>query len=253
MGMRKGLASLTLLLFAALPCLGQTMPGASSGSAQSWAWGLDASIEMGGMFILDSSGFDAMARDGYGSIGRDSITALFTLGAVLSRPRIVDLCLNLSYLGGGSFVWSEMFGHPEWEFSLYSDSLGIQLEIHPTLAFLHGIEPFAGAGWSLTNGLVDEVGDGFVRGWGPYVMGGLELFNDFGLKRTFLDRSGGTFFGLRASVYYRFPYAYSFKVGAFPDPSPAIVDYFSDSFPARSLAFGIGLYIGYAGWPLGGR
>jgi hypothetical protein len=218
-------------------------------SASGWYWGFGGSIEAGGIYVLESAGLDAVARAGYGTLGRDSITAIFSLEGVLSRPGIVDIGLGLSYLGGGSIVWSDCFGHLGDSFCFYPDSLAVQAEVRPTFAFLGGVQPFVGGGYSLTNGLVDDVGDGFVNGWGPFVMGGLDLFSSFGMKNPVFAYQDGFFFGLRASVTYRFPYAYGFKVdGGLSDP--AMSDFFGGTFSATNLSFGIGLAIGAAPTPL---
>ncbi|HCM26358.1 MAG TPA: hypothetical protein DIC34_07430 [Treponema sp.] len=235
----------------------EAAPGAAPGA---WRFGLMGTIEMGGMSVR-GSGFDRIEENGYGTISGDSVVALFSGGCFFRKPEIVDVAFLFSYLAGGSFVWDGILGIQGSSFSLYGDSLAAQVEFHPLFPFLNGIRPFAGAGYSLTNGLVDEIGDGFVSGTGPFALAGLDVVSWFGKPNALFSDDGKGFAALRLSLYYRIPYEYDFKLGwnefssnySGAAPIDDLKDFFSGSFPAESIAFGIGLSIGFSPWVLGGK
>lgn len=225
-------------------------------------WGFSGSIEMGGL-RLSGEGFDLVRDEGYGTVGTESIIALFSAGVDYRRPEVFDLSLTFSYLAGGSFVWQNLFGDIGSEFSLFGDSLGIQVEIQPLFPWLQGFHPFIGGGWSLTNGLVDEIGEGFVRGSGPFVVGGLCIYNALGLYPYLpFSLDDESFFGLRISLYYRFPYAYSFRLDwdefeenyFGPVDADTLQTFFEGhEFPSSSFAFSVGISMGYAPFPVSGK
>ena len=216
-------------------------------------WGFSGSIEMAGMF-LDEGALQSVYQQGYGTVGTSSGVVLFTAGVNYRRPRVVDLALSISYLGGGSFDWDDLFGDYGNSFNLYADSFAAQIEIQPLFAWLHGIHPFIGGGYAFTNGLVDDIGEGFVGGDGPFVVGGLYILNSFGLT-PMLENGDKVYAGIRISLYYRLPYAYGFDIdwtvveGYYSGTSDfsALRSFFEGaSVPARGFAFGVGLGFGYA-------
>jgi hypothetical protein len=135
--------------------------------------------------------------------------------------------------------------------------LGIQAEIQPIFSFLRGFHPFIGAGYSLTNGLVDDIGDGFVAGRGPFVVGGLYILNSLGLAPYLpFYRDSRSYVGLRISVYYRFPYDYDFRMDwdessqnyNGPVDTSVMRSFFeTTSFAMDSLSFAVELSLGMAG------
>ena len=118
---------------------------------------------------------------------------------------------------------------------------------------LHGFHPFPGFGYSITNGLIDDFGDGFVMGRGAFIVGGLCIFNSLGLY-PYLPFSidEDWFFGLRISAYYRFPYNYQFRLDwdefSANYMGPADIDtmraFFENTFSAENIVIGVGISIG---------
>lgn len=241
-----------LSFYSVLFAAGQEVP---EKSAQDPCWGFSLSIEMGGM-RLSGTGLDKVEQAGFGTLGRDSIVAIFSAGADYRIPDVLDAALTFSYLGGGSFYWNDLFGQTGNDFSLFGDSLAVQIEIQPLMPALKGFHPFLGAGYSLTNGLVDNIGDGFVKGRGFFLAGGLYIFNALGLYPYlpfYTDKESS--FGLRISLYYRFPYKYSFRMDwdEYQSYYGGGTEYFAElrrffeneQFLCGSLAFGVGVSLGY--------
>lgn len=219
-------------------------------------WGFSGSLGIGGM-RLSGDGLDPVREAGYGNLSKESITMQATGGVICRVPGLLDVSLLLSYLGGGSFMWEDIFGDYGSDFSLYGDSLGVQVELQPTFPFLRGFQPFIGAGCSLTNGLVDDYQDGFVAGRGPFIVGGLYVLNSLGLDPYLpFYRDEASFFGLRISVYYRFPYNYRFRMDwdeysqnyVGPVDANIMRDFFENTtFTMSSLAFAVELCLGGSG------
>ncbi len=232
-------------------------PGAEEPSDEkSLRWGFSGSIEMGGMFIFGNS-FDSVNSAGFGTIGRESIIAHLTAGINLRKPEFLDSALIISYAAGGSFLWEDIFGMPGSQFPLYGDVFALQLEVQPLFKFLNGFHPFIGGGYSFTNGLIDDFGDGFTKGLGPFAVAGINIFNSMGLERLFpFVVTPDAFFGLRISLYYRFPYEYEFKLDwnefganyAGASDVNSIKSFFDRTFPAESFLFSAGFSIGYTGF-----
>ena len=216
-------------------------------------WGFSGSLEIG-YAEISGDGLESIAAGGYGTINGGSLVMLATGGLNYRIINAFDTALYISYLGGGAFQWEDIFGDIGSDFSLYGDSLSVQVEFQPLFSWLSGFHPFIGGGYSFTNGLVDEIGDGFVRGSGPFVVAGLYILNNFGLG-PFLPfyTQSNHFFGLRISAYYRFPFSYDFKLDwdAFADHyyDPTDIDvirsFFGETFAAGSFSIGIGLSLGY--------
>ena len=216
------------------------------------SWGFSSSLEMGGMGIT-GDGLDSVTDNNYGTINGDSIIALFSAGLNYRKLKVYDIALVFSYTAGGSFYWEDIFGESGSNFSLKSDSLAAQVEFQPLFPQLHGFHPFIGGGYSLTNGLIDDFGDGFVQGRGPFAVGGLYILNSFGMDSILpFYTEDDSYFGIRISVYYRFPYSYNFRMNwdEYSDNYIGPVDvntmesFFNNSFSAESIAFSIGLSFG---------
>jgi hypothetical protein len=234
-------------------CLSVVVSAGAEGGFKDTRWGFSGSLEMGGMRV-SGEGLDMVAQSGHGTIDGDSLVVLMSGGVNFRKLEAYDLALTVSYLGGGAFVWDEIFGDPYSSFLLYGDSLAVQLEVQPLFPWLSGFQPFLGAGYSLTNGLVDELKDGFVRGRGPFIVGGLYILNNFGLESILpFYTDVNHYFGIRISAYYRFPYAYDFRLDwdefstnyTGPADLPAMESFFDNTFSAGSIAIGIGLSLGY--------
>ncbi len=219
-------------------------------------WGFFGSLEMGGMYLL-GDGLKLIEDNGYGTIGKESIIVSLTGGISIRKPELFDTSLVISYAGGGSFLWDDIFGEEGNFFPLHGDSFSLQIEAQPLFPLLQGFHPFIGGGYSLTNGLIDEYGDGFVDGKGPFIVGGMYIFNSLGLSPLLpFEISKNGFFGIRISIYYRFPYKYNFKLDweEFQENyfGPADIDameaFFDNTFQADSLMFSIGLSLGLTGF-----
>ncbi|MBI9107945.1 MAG: hypothetical protein JEZ04_14445 [Spirochaetales bacterium] len=217
-------------------------------------WGFSGALEIGGLWLA-GQGFSSIEDAGYGSIGTESAVPVISAGMNYRMSELFDLALSLSYSGGGSFLWSELFGDTYSSFSLYADSLSVQLEIQPLFPFLQGFHPFIGGGYSIANGLIDDIGEGFVGGQGPFIVGGLYIFNSFGMDPNpilYMDETSAV--GIRISAYYRFPYAYSFSLNwdelsaAYSGPADfeTLRSFFeNNTFPTQSFAVSIGLSLEY--------
>jgi hypothetical protein len=218
------------------------------------SWGFSGSIEIGGMSI-NGEGLNSVKDNNYGTINGDSEVVLFAAGLNYRKPRVYDLALIFSYTSGGSFMWEDIFGDLGSDFSLYSDSLAVQAEFQPLFPWLRGFHPFIGGGYSLTNGLIDNFDDGFVQGQGPFITGGLYILNTLGFDSIPLFYTwDNEFFGIKISVYYRFPYSYNFRMDwdefsdnyiGLPEDVNAMESFFSNSFSAESITVSIGLSLGY--------
>ncbi len=249
--MKKVIPLLIFLVFYSFPVFSQT---SETEGSKAWRWGLVGSIEMGAAFV-DETAFASVMEAGYGSIETQGMTVNLTAGADLRKPDFMAVDLLVTYMGGGSFMWTDIFGSPDESFPLMSDSWSVQIEIQPLFEFLHGFHPFIGGGYSFTNSLMDEAGDGFKGGTGPFVSGGLLIINNFGLGPGFPAYSTSqSYFGIRISANYRFPYSYGFNMDwdeyseGYTGPSDLseMRSFFeSESFPADCFSFSIGFSMGY--------